>query len=112
MDGTPFRRRSTAVRTCDSARIGWKCLELMPRTSEALLAATIRPRGEARAKRARYRRAGDLREAPGRPLGRARLLDRRRLARRAAGAGGRLPLHRAPALQGLVPLQRAGDRGA
>ena len=41
----------------------------------------------------------------------ARLLDRRRLARRARREGGRLALHRAPALQGHARLRRAADRG-
>ena len=42
-----------------------------------------------------------------RPLGRGRLLDRRRLARRDRREGRRLALHRAPALQGLAPATRA-----
>ena len=56
------------------------------------------------------RRARHLRARPGRPLGRARVLGRSGLAGRAGRACGRLPLHRAPALQGLVALHGAGDR--
>ena len=43
---------------------------------------------------------------------RARALDRHRLAGRAALPRGRVALHRAPALQGLVALRGAGDRRA
>ena len=68
-------------------------------------------RAEVRPDRARLRRARHLGAGGERALGLARLLDRRRLARRARRPRRRLALHRAPALQGLAPLRRAGDRG-
>ena len=68
-------------------------------------------RAEGRPERARQRRARHLRAGRERALGRARLLDRRRLARRARRPRRRLALHRAPPVQGLAPLRRAGDRG-
>ena len=60
--------------------------------------------------RTRLGRAPDHRAADERPLGLARLLDRRRRARRARREGGCLALHRAPALQGHALLRRAEDR--
>ena len=51
----------------------------------------------------------DLRAARARALGRDRLLDRRRLARRDGRQGRRLALHRAPALQGLGAATRAQE---
>ncbi len=59
---------------------------------------------------ARHGRARHLGTGSERALGCPRLLDRRRVARRDRREGRRLALHRAHALQGLCPLQRAGDR--
>ena len=55
-------------------------------------------------------RTGDLGASRARALGCRRLLDRRRVARRAGDGGGRHALHRASALQRHRPLQRASDR--
>ena len=69
-----------------------------------------RRRAELEPDRARLRRACDLRAARPRSLGRGRLLDRCRFARR-GGCGGRGdPLHRAPPVQGNRASQRARDR--
>ena len=58
------------------------------------------PRADVPAERARRRRAGRQRAARRRPLGRDRLLDRHRLARRGRREGRRQPLPRAPPVQG------------
>ena len=81
------------------------------RVSIAMSFAYHPRRAEGDAERARQRRARRLGARDRRPFRLARLLDRRRLARRARRPRGRLPLHRAPALQGLAPLRRADDRG-
>ncbi len=69
------------------------------------------PRAEVRPVRAGQRRTGDLGARSERPVGRPRLLDRGRVARREGRPRRRLALHRAPAVQGLPVVRRAADRG-
>src|SRR6185436_2739000 len=77
----------------------------------AAIRAVLRSDAGVRSLRARFRRTADHRAGRRRPFGGARLLDRRRVARRARNEGGRVPLHRAPALQGDARVRRAADRG-
>ena len=104
---TLFRLADEALYEAKRAGSG---LPVRRQRRDRAVARTARARAEVRPLRARLGRARHLGEGAERPLGLARLLDRRRLARRARRPRRRLALHRAPALQGLALVRRAADR--
>ena len=106
-DAVPPRRRGAVRREAERHRAALRRARVATRAAVRLPSG----RAEGRPERARLRRARHLRARRERPLRLARLLDRRRLPRRARRPRRRLALHRAPAVQGLAPVRRAGDRG-